>query len=119
MAKLRIEKLQEAIKQELSTMLLTEAKDPRIKFVTITGVELTDDYSQAKVFISCYGNEQQQEEAWQGLRKAVGYMRTEIAKRIRLRVAPVLILVKDTSMEYSAHIETLLQKIKNEEKQDD
>lgn len=55
------------------------------------------------------------EAAWQGLNKALGFMRTEIAKRIRLRFAPNLILVKDTSMEYSAHIEGLLKKIKEEE----
>lgn len=115
MARLRVEKLQEAIKQEISKILLHDIKDPRIKFVTVTGVELTDDISQAKVYVSLYGSETQQEEAWQGLNKAVGYMRTEIAKRIRLRFAPMLIFNKDTSMEYSAHIEELLRKIKQEE----
>lgn len=92
MARLRVEKLQEAIKQELSKILLQDIKDPRIKFVTVTGVELTDDISLAKVYVSLYGTEKYQEEAWQGLNKAVGYMRTEIAKRIRLRFAPALIL---------------------------
>lgn len=92
-----------------------DIKDPRIKFVTVTGVELTDDISLAKVYVSLYGSEKDQEEAWQGLNKAVGYMRTEIAKRIRLRFAPALIFAKDTSMEYSAHIEELLRKIKQEE----
>ena len=111
MARLRVEKVQEAIKQELSKMLLMDIKDPRIQFVTITGVELTDDMSIAKV----YGPEKDHEAAWQGLNKALGFMRTEIAKRIRLRFAPNLILVKDTSMEYSAHIEGLLKKIKEEE----
>lgn len=115
MARLRVEKLQEAIKQELSKILLQDIKDPRIKFVTVTGVELTDDISQAKVYVSLYGTEKDQEEAWQRLNKAVGYMRTEIAKRIRLRFAPALIFAKDTSMEYSAHIEELLRKIKQEE----
>ena len=114
MARLRVEKLQEAIKQELSKILLQDIKDPRIKFVTVTGVELTDDISLAKVYVSLYGTEKDQEEAWQGLNKAVGYMRTEIAKRIRLRFAPALIFAKDTSMEYSAHIEEL-RKIKQEE----
>ena len=89
-------------------MLLMDIKDPRIQFVTITDVELTDD-------VSVYGAEKDHEAAWQGLNKALGFMRTEIAKRIRLRFAPNLILVKDTSMEYSAHIEGLLKKIKEEE----
>ena len=64
MARLRVEKLQEAIKQEISKILLHDIKDPRIKFVTVTGVELTDDISQAKVYVSLYGSETQQEEAW-------------------------------------------------------
>ena len=115
MARLRVEKVQEAIKQELSKMLLMDIKDPRIQFVTITGVELTDDMSIAKVYVSLYGPEKDHEAAWQGLNKALGFMRTEIAKRIRLRFAPNLILVTDTSMEYSAHIEGLLKKIKEEE----
>ena len=55
MARLRVEKLQEAIKQELSKILLQDIKDPRIKFVTVTGVELTDDISLAKVYVSLYG----------------------------------------------------------------
>ena len=67
MARLRVEKLQEAIKQELSKILLQDIKDPRIKFVTVTGVELTDDISLAKVYVSLYGTEKDQEEAWQGL----------------------------------------------------
>ena len=50
------------------------------------------------------------------LNKAIGFIRTEIAKRIRLRVAPTLIFCKDTSLEYSAHIQGLLEKIKKDEK---
>ena len=104
MAKLRVEKVQEAIKQELSKMLLNDVKDPRIQFVTVTGVELTDDMSLAKVYISMYGPEKDHAGTWQALNKALGYMRTEIAKRIRLRFSPNLILVRDTSLEYSPHI---------------
>lgn len=115
MARLRVEKVQEAIKNELSKMILFDAKDPRIKCVTVTGVELTDDMSYATIFVSMYGKEEEQEAAWKGLNKALGYMRSEIAKRIRLRFAPQLILKKDTSMEYSAHIETILNKIKEED----
>lgn len=116
MARLRVEKVQEAIQQEISKMLLMDVKDPRIQFVTVTGVELTDDMSYAKIYVSLYGPKDKQEETWKALQKSFGFMRTEIAKRIRLRFAPTLILQKDTSMEYSAHIESILQKIKQEEK---
>ena len=116
MARLRVEKVQEAIQHEISNMLLHDVKDPRIQFVTVTGVELTDDMSDAKVFISRYGAEDKQEGTWMGLYKALGFMRTEIAKRIRLRFAPTLILQKDKSMEYSAHIQSILDKINKEDK---
>lgn len=116
MARLRVEKVQEAIQQEISKMLLMDVKDPRIQFVTVTGVELTDDMSYAKIYVSLYGPKDKQEETWKALQKSLGFMRSEIAKRIRLRFAPTLILQKDTSMEYSAHIESILQKIKQEEK---
>lgn len=115
MSKLRVEKVQELIKQELSNMLLADIKDPRVKFVTVTAVEATSDLSYAKIYVSFYGTPQEQEDAWTGMNKALGFMRSEIAKRIRLRVAPTLILCKDTSFEYSAHIQKLLNTIKKEE----
>ncbi|HIU64476.1 MAG TPA: 30S ribosome-binding factor RbfA [Candidatus Avacidaminococcus intestinavium] len=119
MARLRVEKLQEVIKQEISKILLKDIKDPRIKFVSVTGVELTDDLSFAKVYVSFYGAENEKEEVWLSLNKALGFIRSEIAKRIRLRVAPSLVFVKDTSLEYSAHIQTLLNKIKQDEGQNE
>ena len=115
MARLRVEKLQEAIKQELSKILLQDIKDTSIKFVTVTGVGLTGAINKAKVAVSLYGTEQDKVEACQGLNEAVRYMRTAISKSIRLRFATALIFAKDTSMEYSAHIEELLRKIKQEE----
>ena len=61
------------------------------------------------------GSEEQQAEAWKGLQSALGFFRREIARRIELRVAPVLSFHKDTSMEYSAHIESILHELKKEE----
>jgi ribosome-binding factor A len=115
MARLRVEKVQEAIQHEISNMLLLDVKDPRIKLVTVTGVDLTDDMSQAKIYVSLYGSEEEQQQAWQALNKAKGFLRTEIAKRIRLRFAPELILEKDTSWEYGARIDNLLRQIKDSE----
>ena len=114
MARVRVEKVQEQIQHEISNMLLRDIKDPRIQAVTVTGVELTDDMSQAKVFVSLYGSAEQQE-AWNALNRAKGFLRTEIAKRIRLRFAPEILLEKDTSLEYGAHIDSLLRQIKETE----
>ena len=115
MSKLRAEKLQALIKQEMSNMLIRDVKDPRVKFVTITGVEVSNDLSYAMIYVSLYGSEEQQAEAWKGLQSALGFFRREIARRIDLRVAPVLSFHKDTSMEYSAHIESILHELKKEE----
>ena len=115
MARLRVEKVREAIQHEISNMLLLDIKDPRIKLVTVTGAALTDDMSQAKIYFSLYGSPEEREEAWQALNRAKGFMRTEIARRIRLRFAPELILEQDTSWEYGAHIDRLLRQIKEDE----
>ena len=115
MSKLRAEKLQALIKQELSTMLIRDVKDPRVKFVTITGVDVTNDLSYAKIYVSLYGSEEQQEQAWKGLQSGLGFFRREIDRRIDLRVAPILSFHKDTSMEYSSHIESILSELKKKE----
>ena len=60
MSKLRAEKLQALIKQEMSNMLIRDVKDPRVQFVTITGVEVSNDLSYAKIYVSLYGSEEQQ-----------------------------------------------------------
>ena len=70
MAKLRVEKVQELIKQELSTMLIRDIKDPRVKNITITSVEVSGDLSYAKVYVSQYGPEEEKAAAWTGLNKA-------------------------------------------------
>ena len=111
MSKLRAEKLQALIKQEMSNMLIRDVKDPRVKFVTVTGVEVSNDLSYAKIYVSLYGSEEQQAEAWKGLQSALGFFRREIARRIELRGAPVLSFHK----EYSAHIESILHELKKEE----
>ncbi len=115
MARLRVEKVQEAIQREISNILLLDIKDPRIKSVTVTGVDLTDDMSQAKIFVNLSGSAEEQEQVWKALNRAKGFMRTEIAKRIRMRFAPELILEKDTSWEYGARIDNLLREIKENE----
>lgn len=115
MGQLRVEKVQEFIKQEISKIILTELKDPRIGFVTVTRVEATGDLRSAKIYVSLLGNDEQKATTWAGLTKALGYMRGEIGKRIRMRCTPELSLHLDETLEYSAHIQKLILKIKQEE----
>jgi len=118
MAKLRVERVQEAIHQEISKLLLFDVKDSRIHDVSVTGVKLSDDMSHARIYVSLYGKEETREETWQALNKSIGFFRSEIAKRIRLRYTPELQFDRDTTADYSAHIEELLAQIKAKEKKD-
>ncbi|SDP71710.1 30S ribosome-binding factor RbfA [Selenomonas ruminantium] len=115
MGQLRVEKVQELMKQEISQIILRELKDPRIGFVTVTSVECTGDLREAKVFVSLMGSESQVKACWTGLNSSLGFIRREIGKRIRLRVTPEISFALDKSLDYSAHIQELLLKIKAEE----
>lgn len=116
MSQLRIEKIQELMKQEISQIILQELKDPRIGFVTVTQVEVTRDLSSAKVFVSIMGDEEQITKCWKGLNSSLGFIRREVGQRIRLRVTPELKFVLDKSLDYSDHIQKLLLQIERDEK---
>ena len=113
-SQLRIEKLQELIKQEVGKMLLYDIKDPRIGFVTVTEVEMTGDLREAKIFVSIMGNDEQIKNSMEGLQSALGFIRREIGKRIRLRFTPEISFAPDKSLDYSEHIQKLLLKIEKE-----
>ncbi len=115
MGQLRVEKVQELMKQEVSQIILRELKDPRIGFVTVTSVECTGDLREAKIYVSLMGSEKQVKDCLAGLTSSLGYIRREIGKRIRLRFTPEISLAIDKSLDYSAHIQELLLKIKAEE----
>ena len=111
---LRIEKLQELIKQEVGKMLLYDIKDPRIGFVTVTDVEMTGDLRAAKIFVSIMGNEEKVKESMEGLQSALGFIRREIGKRIKIRFTPEISFALDTSLDYSEHIQKILLNIEKE-----
>ena len=117
MGQLRVEKLQELMKQEISQIILQELKDPRIGFVTVTQVAVTGDLREAKVYVSLMGNEKQVEDCWKGLQSSLGYIRREIGQRIRLRFTPEISFALDKSLDYSAHIQELLLQVQKEAEQ--
>ena len=112
--KLRIEKLQELIKQETGKMLLNDIKDPRIGFVTVTDVEMTGDLREAKIFVSIMGGDEQVKNSLEGLNSALGFIRREIGKRIRLRFTPEISFALDTSLDYGDHIQKLLLQVEGD-----
>lgn len=115
MARIRVGRVGEQIKKELSVILQNEFKDPRLGFVTITGVDVTNDLSQAKVYLSVLGDDAQKEETIRALGKGNGFLRGELGRRVRLRHTPELIFKFDSSVEYGNRIESLLQRINDGE----
>ena len=111
MAKVRVEKLQELMKQEISDIIFHELKDPRIGFVTVTSVACTEDLREAKIYVSVMGDEKKARDTLNGLNSSLGFVRLEIGKRIRLRFTPEISFALDTSLSYSDHIQRLLNEI--------
>ena len=114
MAKIRVGRVSEQIKKELSQIIQAELKDPRIGFITVTGVETTNDLSQARIYLSVLGNDEQKEATLKALSKATGYLRSELGKRIKLRHTPELQFKFDSSIEYGSRIESLLSEINHD-----
>lgn len=97
------------MKREIADILMRKIKDPRIGFVTVTGVDVAQDLKNAKVFVSVYGGDK--EESLKGLRSATPFIRSELGKRIRMRCIPEIIFRFDGTVEQGAHIMELLRRI--------
>ena len=108
----RQERVAEAIKKEVSIIIHDELKDPRLGFVTVTQVEVTQDLRQAKIFFSVLGKEEEYKKTKEALDSASGFIRRLIAQRIRLRFAPQIIFQEDRSSEYSIRIQEVLEEIR-------
>lgn len=112
----RQEKLGELIAVELSQLLRTRVKDPRVGFASITRVEVSGDLRHAKVYVSVMGTPEEQAATMQALKHANGFLRHEVAERITLRYMPELIFKLDTSIEEGSRILALIQQIEDEER---
>lgn len=115
MAKIRVGRVAEQIKKELSIIVQSELKDPRIGFVTVTGVEVTNDFSQATAFVSVMGDDEKKQASLQALQQANGFIRSELGRKIRLRHTPELIFKIDQSVEYGSHIESILKSLNDKD----
>ncbi|PKR78665.1 30S ribosome-binding factor RbfA [Halalkalibacillus sediminis] len=114
MNNIRANRIAEQMKKELGDILSRKIKDPRVGFVTVTGVEVTGDLQQAKVFISIFGDEEKKEETLVGLAKSKGFIRSEIGKRIRLRKTPEITFEIDEAIERGNKIERIIQDLNEE-----
>lgn len=111
MAKERINKINEELRRELSGVL-REVKDSRIPMMTsIVAVNVTNDLSYAKVFVSVMGDAEVQKKALEGLKSAAGFMRREVGRKMTIRYTPELIFEIDRSIEHGAHINEVINSL--------
>ena len=111
----RLERLNSLIRQELSELLRREVKNPRLAsgLISITEVEIALDLKYAKVFVSSLGGLEEKKSVLASLRSASGFLRSELARNLRMRVVPELDFQWDESIEHGAHILELLEKVKS------
>ena len=108
---LKKEKMDNIIQKEVSEIIQFELKNPKIGFVTITGVDVTTDMSYAKVFVSFLGQNARKEAGLKALNQSKGFIRSELAKRLTIRKTPELIFQLDNSLEKGNKIEQILHDI--------
>lgn len=111
----RTGRVSEEIKKIVSNMIINGIKDPRVsRLASVTDVEVSNDLSYAKVFISVLGTEKEKRETLEALESAAGFIRKEVASKIKVRHVPEFIFKEDTSLDYSQHISKLIKDIEKD-----
>ncbi|MCG6552487.1 MAG: 30S ribosome-binding factor RbfA [Candidatus Magnetominusculus sp. LBB02] len=116
----RSQRVGDIMRQEISEIILTRVKDPRLGFITVTDVELSDDLKTGRVYISVLKKDELAR-TLKILNAAAGFIRHEAAKNVKLRQIPNIVFSEDKSIEYGMKIDGLLNNIKHsdERKRDD
>ncbi|HEX9079316.1 MAG TPA: ribosome-binding factor A [Desulfuromonadaceae bacterium] len=107
----RADKVAETIHETISSILARGLNDPRIGFVTITGVEVTDDLHLGRVFFTVIGDDQAKKNSEAGLNSAKGYIRKELGRVLTMRYVPDLVFKYDHSQEFGSRIDSILREI--------
>ena len=114
MSSIKIERLNHALVEEISYILHNEVKDKDIKFVTITGCDISSDLSYAKVYFTVL-DDSRKKETLEALNNAKGFIRTNLSQRVDIRHTPELKFIYDTSIEYGNKIEDIIDSIHEKE----
>jgi ribosome-binding factor A len=107
----RRERIDHELQRELARLISIELKDPRLGFVTVTRVEITDDMQHAKVFVSIIGDRHAARQSMDALESASGFLRGELGHAVRLRFTPDLTFIEDRSTERAIALSKTLAKI--------
>ncbi len=110
----RPEQVAETLRQVITDALAREVRDPRVGFVTVTAVLVTNELSHARVMVSMPGEEADKERALEGLRSAAGFLRSRAARALTSRTVPELHFELDKGLEHAARINQLLDAIRQE-----
>jgi ribosome-binding factor A len=110
----RPERVAELIRAEVGAFLTGAARDPRIGFVTVTGVDVSGDLTHARVRVSVMGSEEEKARTLEGLASAARYLRAQLAKTLHLRVAPELRFLLDRGIEHAQRIDRLLKELEED-----
>lgn len=105
----RTDRVGEAIQALVADLLVREVKDPRIGLVTITAVRVSPDLRHARIFFSCLGDDEQRLRSLRGLRSAAGFVRSQVARQLNLRVAPEIVFEFDPSLAQAERLSRLLK----------
>ena len=112
----RPEQVAGTIRQVIADALTREIRDPRVGFVTVTGVVVTNDLSHARIMVTVPGDEAEKTRALEGLRSAAGFLRSRAARALTTRTVPELHFELDRGVEHASRIEELLESLRREER---
>ncbi len=107
----RTERLGEEIREEVAKIIGRDLKDPRIGFVTVTRVELAHDLRNARIYVGVLGAPAEREKTLIGLRKAAGFVRREVGRRIRMRVTPEIAFQLDRGLDATDRVAKILEEV--------
>ena len=110
----RSDRVADSIRKEISEMLVKTIKDPRIGFITLTRVTVSEDCRLAKVYYSVVGTPEQKRQSMEGMNSAKGYIRRELGHRMKLKYTPELVFQFDPSIEYAIHMGELIHHLQEE-----
>jgi ribosome-binding factor A len=111
----RPERLAELIREAVAVFLTGHVRDPRIGFVTVTGVEVSPDLEHARIRVSVMGTEEERTRTLEGLASAARFLRAQLSRELRLRVSPELRFELDRGLEHARRIDEVLKGLKRED----
>lgn len=118
MSSQRVARVAELLKEEIGKLIHDHIKDPRVGFVTVTRVDVSPDIKNARVLVSIMGSKKQKNDSMNALEHGKGFIQGELGKNLRIKYIPTLHFELDESVEASLRISKLLEKIKEEEKEE-